>query len=708
MKTQNKKDKTEGNNHQDTNESGKEQEKTHNHEHEKEQRPEHENGHDHNDHDDHDDHDDDHKNHHSHMVQDFKQRFFISLFITLPVLLLSSTIQDWFGYELDFTGRNYVVLTLATVLFFYGGWPFLKGFTNEMKNKEPGMMTLIAMAITVTYLYSSAIVFGLSGQPFFWELATLIVVMLAGHWLEMKSVMRASGALDKLMALIPDNAHRITDSGTEEIKTDQIQEGDKLLIKPGEKIPADGIIYEGTSSLDESVLTGESKPVEKTTDDEVVGGSVNGGSSLKIKVSNTQENSYLSKVVNMVQKASKEKSKTQHLGDRAAFWLTIIAISTGLITLTVWLLLGREFNFALTRMVTVMVIACPHALGLAIPLVVAISTSVSANNGLLIRNRTNFENSRHINAVVFDKTGTLTLGKYGVSRYESLNSENNNKDVLEWASALEKESEHPIAQGIMTKANDEGINIPDARNVENLTGEGIKGTVNGKDIKIVSPAYLEKHNIKIDQLEEPDETETLVYLLIDDQPAGFIALSDTLRESAKEAVNQLKNMEIQCYILTGDNETVTKSIASKLNLDGHFANVMPDKKQDKIKELQSKGLFVAMVGDGVNDAPALAQANVGIAIGSGTDVAAETADIVLVNSDPADVVKLINFGKATYKKMIQNLIYATAYNAVALPLGAGVLFWAGIMINPAVGAILMSLSTVAVAINAQFLRKKIS
>ncbi|GAO30797.1 copper-translocating P-type ATPase [Geofilum rubicundum] len=687
MKAHHKKDKAEDNRHHDADAHKKDQEKAHSQEH---------------------DHDHDHENHHSHMVQDFKQRFFISLFITLPVLLLSSTIQGWFGYELDFTGRNYVVLALATGLFFYGGWPFLKGFTKEIGKKQPGMMTLIAMAITVTFLYSSAIVFGLSGQPFFWELATLIVVMLAGHWLEMKSVMRASGALDKLMALIPDNAHRINDSGTEDIKTDQIQEGDQLLIKPGEKIPADGIIYEGTSSVDESVITGESKPVEKATDDEVVAGSVNGSSSLKIKVKNTQENSYLSKVVDMVQKASKEKSKTQHLGDRAAFWLTIIAITTGFITLTVWLLVGREFNFALTRMVTVMVIACPHALGLAIPLVVAISTSASANNGLLIRNRTSFENSRKINAVVFDKTGTLTLGKYGVSRYDNLHSKNDKKDILQWASALEKESEHPIAQGIVAKANDEGIEIPDAKNVENLTGEGIKGTVNGKDIKIVSPAYLEKNNIKVDQLEKPDETETLVYLLVDDEATGFIALSDTLRESAKEAVDKLKEMEIQCYILTGDNETVTKSIASKLNLDGYFANVMPDKKQDKIKELQNKGLFVAMVGDGINDAPALAQANVGIAIGSGTDVAAETADIILVDSDPADVVKLINFGKATYKKMIQNLIYATAYNVVALPLGAGVLFWAGIMINPAVGAILMSLSTVAVAINAQLLRKKLT
>ena len=649
----------------------------------------------------------DHKDHHKHMAEDFRQRFFISIFISIPVLLFSSTIQGWLGFEIDFTGRSYVVFALSSILFFYGGWPFLTGIAEEIKNKKPGMMTLISLAITVAYLYSSATVFGLPGQPFFWELATLIVVMLGGHWLEMKAVMRASGALDKLMELMPDNAHRISDSGTEEIKTSQIQEGDKLLIKPGEKIPADGIIYEGSSSVDESVITGESRPVEKKKDDEVVGGSVNGRGSLKIKVKSTSENSYLSKVVDMVQKASKEKSKTQHLGDRAAFWLTIIAITGGVATLAAWLFVGREFNFALTRMVTVMVIACPHALGLAIPLVVAISTSISANNGLLVRNRTSFENSRRINAVVFDKTGTLTLGKYGVSRYGALSDGHNKNDILALASALEKESEHPIAQGIVSKAKEESVNIPSAENVENLTGEGIKGNVKNNNIKIVSPAYLDKNNIEAKETIDPNETETIVYVLIDDNVAGYIALSDKLRETAKDAVDKLKKADIECYILTGDNETVTKSIAGKLNLDGYFANVMPDEKQEKIKELQNNGKYVAMVGDGVNDAPALAQANVGIAIGSGTDVAAETADIILVESDPSDVVKLINFGKTTYKKMIQNLVYATAYNVVALPLGAGVLFWAGIMINPAVGAVLMSLSTVAVAVNAQFLRKNL-
>ncbi|MCF8228095.1 MAG: cadmium-translocating P-type ATPase [Bacteroidales bacterium] len=649
-----------------------------------------------------------HEDHHKHMVKDFRQRFWISLIITLPLLFLSTTIQDWFSYKIDFEGKGYVIFGMATVLFFYGGWPFLKGLFDELKEKQPGMMTLIALAITVAYVYSSAIVLGLSGKPFFWELATLIVVMLAGHWIEMKSVMQASGALDKLMALMPDKACKITDEGTEELKVRELTEDDRVLVKPGEKIPTDGIIYEGSSSVDESVITGESKPVKKKKDDEVVGGSINGNSSIKIKVKSSQDDSYLSKVISMVQEAKKKKSKTQHLADRAAFWLTIIAITVGGFTLAVWLFAGKDFNFALTRMVTVMVIACPHALGLAIPLVVAISTSESAKNGLLVRNRTSFENSRKIDTVVFDKTGTLTLGEYGVSRYESLQEGQDKKEFLKMAAGLEKESEHPIATGILKKAKEEELDIPGSEDMENMTGEGVKGKVDGKDVKIVSPAYLDKNNIQIQDKPEPEKTETLVFVLIDDKPAGYIGLSDKLRETSKEAIQKLKEMQIESWILTGDNKEVTKSIADDLDLKGYFAEVLPDQKQHKIKELQKDGKFVAMTGDGVNDAPALAQADVGIAIGSGTDVAAENADIILVESNPLDVTKLIGFGRATYKKMIQNLIYATAYNVVALPLGAGVLFWAGIMINPAVGAILMSLSTVAVAINAQFLKRKLN
>ena len=668
------------------------------------------NNHDHNSHQHKDHHKNgnhDHDDHHRQMAQDFRRRFWISLIITIPLLVLSSTIQKWFGYRIEFTGRNWIIFAMATFLFFYCGWPFLKGLVDELKEKQPGMMTLIALAITVAYVYSSAIVFGLSGRPFFWELATLIVVMLAGHWIEMKSVMKAGRALEKLRELMPDKAHRITDEGTEEVTVNELKEDDRVLVKPGEKVPVDGVVYEGNSSVDESVITGESKPVKKEKDDEVVGGSVNGNSSLKIRIRSSQKDSYLSKVIGMVEEAKKEKSKTQRLADRAAFWLTIIAITVGSVTLAAWLIAGRDFTFSLSRMVTVMVIACPHALGLAIPLVVAISTSVSASNGLLIRNRTAFENSRKIDVVVFDKTGTLTRGEYGVSRYESLDGDHDAKEILKLAAGLEKESEHPIAGGILSKAEEEEIEIPDPEEMENMTGEGVKGKVEGKNLKIVSPAYLDKNDISVKDKPAPESNETLVYVLIDDKPAGFIGLADELRETSKEAIRKLKEMDIESYILTGDNEEVTKAIAGELDLKGYFAEVLPDKKQDKIKELQKDGKFVAMTGDGVNDAPALAQADVGIAIGSGTDVAAETADIVLVESDPVDVTRLIGFGKETHKKMIQNLIYATGYNAVALPLGAGAFYWAGIVINPAIGAILMSLSTVAVAINAQFLKRKL-
>jgi Cu2+-exporting ATPase len=631
-------------------------------------------------------------NHHKHMAKDFARRFWIALAVTLPLLVLSTTIQSWLGYELDFKGRGYVVFGLATFLFFYGGWPFLKGIWKELNQKQPGMMTLIALAITVAYVYSSAIVFGLEGKPFFWELSTLVVVMLAGHWIEMKSVARAGSELEKIKKLMPEKAHKIQNGDTKEVPAGELKEGDKVLVKPGERIPIDGKVYEGSSSVDESVITGETEPVTKEKDDGVTGGSINGNSSLKIVVSSARGESYLSRVINMVEKAKRDKSRTQHLADKAAFWLTLIAITVGSVTLAGWLLAGRDFNFALSRMVTVMVIA--------------ISTSRSAKNGLLIRNRTAFENTRKIDLIIFDKTGTLTMGEYSVSDYDALDGEYDKKQVLEMAAALEKESEHPIAKGILDKAKEMELDVPAAEEMENLTGEGVKGKVSGKEVKIVSPAYIKKNDITLRSEHQAEENETLVYVLSGGKAAGYIALSDKLRETSGAAIKKLRHMGIESWILSGDTEKVTKYIAQKLEMEGYFAEVLPDEKQDKIKELQKKGRFVAMTGDGVNDAPALAQADVGIAIGSGTDVAAETADIVLVNSDPLDVVHLIRFGKATHKKMIQNLVYATAYNAVALPLGAGAFYWAGVMISPAVGAILMSLSTVAVAVNAQFLKRK--
>ncbi|MCO6488760.1 MAG: copper-translocating P-type ATPase [Phaeodactylibacter sp.] len=650
-----------------------------------------------------------HHNHHDHhamMIEDFKKRFWVSLALTVPVLLLSPMIQHWLGVDWQFAGDQYVLFGLSSIIFFYGGWPFLTGLADELKNRSPGMMTLIAVAIVVAYAYSSAVVFGLEGKTFFWELATLIAVMLLGHWIEMRSVLGASRALEKLIELLPDEAHRVDGDQVTDVKVSELKKGDVILIKPGEKIPADGSITEGESNLNESMLTGESKPVSKEKGDKVIGGSINGNGSIKVEVEGTGEDSYLSKVINMVQEAQGRKSRTQKLADRAAFWLTVVALTVGFGTLAAWLLLGRDFAFALERMVTVMVISCPHALGLAIPLVSAISTAVSARNGLLIRNRTAFENARRITTLVFDKTGTLTTGEFGVSRFESVREELDNKELLRLAAALEANSEHPIAEGIMAKAKELELKPPQATNFNAITGKGVQAAVDGKPVKVVSPRYLEDEGIGIPEAAQKNEGETVVFVLLDGELAGFVALADQVRPESAEAVKTLHQNNIKTVMLTGDNQAVAASVSRELGMDDFFAEVLPDQKLDKVKALQEKGEYVAMTGDGVNDAPALAQADIGIAVGSGTDVAAETADIILVNSNPRDISKLILFGKATYRKMVQNLIWATAYNVVAIPLAAGVLYNWGIMISPAAGAALMSLSTVVVAANAQLLRKE--
>ncbi|MEZ4884348.1 MAG: copper-translocating P-type ATPase [Chitinophagales bacterium] len=648
-----------------------------------------------------------HHDHHRMMIEDFKKRFWVSLILSIPVVILSPMIQGLLGYELTFPGHLYVIFALSSLVFFYGGFPFLKGMVEELKKKEAGMMTLIAVAIIVAYTYSSAVVFGLAGKIFFWELVTLIAIMLLGHWIEMKSVLGASKALELLIEMMPSEAHLVLDNGDiKDISLQELKKGDMILVKSSEKIPADGTIVEGESYVNESMLTGESKPVQKGKDDEVIGGAINGNGSLKIRVENTGENSYLNKVVNMVKEAQKTKSKTQNLANTAAKWLTIVALTAGFGTLFTWLALGKEFVFALERMVTVMVISCPHALGLAIPLVVAISTALSAQNGLLIRNRTAFENSRKISAVVFDKTGTLTKGEFGVSRFESVNEEEYSaKEVLQLASALEQNSEHPIATGIMRKAKEEGIQTPQTEKFEAITGKGVQAQVDGKSIGVVSPNYLKDKNIGIPDNAFSDNAETVVFVLVNDDLVGFIALADEIRPESKAAIQTLKENNIKVYMATGDNEMVAKSVSDHLGLDGYYAEVLPHEKVDIVKKLQSKGEFVAMTGDGVNDAPALANADVGIAVGSGTDVAAETADIILVNSNPKDIAKLILFGKATYQKMIQNLVWATAYNALAIPLAAGVLY-PTFVLSPAVGAVLMSMSTVIVAINAQLLKRK--
>ncbi|MBB6325395.1 MAG: copper-translocating P-type ATPase [Cytophagales bacterium] len=651
------------------------------------------------------DHQHGHHDHHAMMIEDFKKRFWISLVLTVPILALSHMIQQLLGFELTFFGDQYVLFGLSTIVFFYGGWPFLKGLWDELKDKNPGMMTLIAVAITVAYVYSSAVVFGLEGMDFFWELATLIVIMLLGHWIEMKSVMGASRALELLVQMMPSEAHLVQGDQIKDIKVDQLKKEDIILIKANEKIPADGTVVDGESHLDESMLTGESKPVKKSKGDPVIGGSVNGSQSIKVKVSKTGKESYLNKVITLVEEAQKAKSKTQNLANVAARWLTFIAIGAGTITLFTWISLGKPLDFALERMVTVMVISCPHALGLAIPLVVAISTAVSAGKGLLIRNRTAFENARKITAMVFDKTGTLTEGKFGVSRYESLSDDMNKNELLSFAASLEQQSEHPIAQGIVKAAKEAGLALKKVENFESLTAKGIQGKIEGQNWKVVSPGYLKENDINIPDQAGSDEAETIVYVLQENLIIGFIALSDQIREESPKAIETLREKGMKLYMATGDNEKTAKAVSEKLGLDGYYSEVLPHQKVEIIKKLQKEGHFVAMTGDGVNDAPALAQANVGIAVGSGTDVAAETADIILVNSNPKDIANLVLFGRATYNKMIQNLAWATGYNAIALPLATG--FIPGLVISPAIGAVFMSLSTVIVAINAQLLKRKI-
>ena len=651
---------------------------------------------------------DNHGTHHAHMIQDFKKRFWISLIITLPIVVLAPMIQDLLGYQFRFDGDRYVQFALSSIIFFYGGWAFLKGMLNEVRKKALGMMTLIALAISVAYMYSSAVVFGIEGKIFFWELASLIDIMLLGHWIEMKSVMGASNALQELAKMMPSVAHKVNSEGEyEDVDIDKLKSKDIILVKPGEKVPADGEIIEGESHLNESMLTGESQPIAKKKGDQVIGGSINDNGTLKVKIKHTGDDSYLSKVIGMVKEAQETKSKTQNLADKAAAWLFYLALGAGICTIVVWLILGKDFEFALERMVTVMIISCPHALGLAVPLVVAISTSVSAKNGLLIRNRTAFENSRKLTAIIFDKTGTLTKGHFGVTRYESSSEEVSNKDLLQKAASVENSSEHPIAGGILRKAKEKSLKFIKSENFQNITGKGIQAKIEGQIIKIVSPAMLEDEEIETPLEAFKTDDETVVFVLIDNKLAGFIALADEIREESLDAIKTLKEKGIKVMMATGDNKRVAKSVSNQLSLDDFYAEVLPEDKQRIIKELQSKGEFVAMTGDGVNDAPALAQANVGIAVGSGTDVAAETADIILVNSNPKDIANLILFGSATYKKMMQNLWWASGYNIIAVPLAAGVLAGIGIILSPALGAVLMSLSTIIVAINAQLLKKQI-
>ncbi len=641
--------------------------------------------------------------HEGHSVADFRMRFWVSLALTVPVILLSRNLPFVPVERLvPLPGADWFLLALSTVLYAYGGRPFLRGLVREMRDRAPGMMTLVAVAISVAYFYSAATVLGLTGMPFFWELATLVDIMLLGHWVEMRSVGEASKALESLARLMPSEAHRrLPDGSTEDVPLDSLLPGDVVVVKPGEKVPADGDVIDGSSSVDESMLTGESVPVSKKTGDGVIGGAVNGEGALVVSVARTGAESFLAQVIDLVREAQASKSATQDLADRAAKWLTIVALGGGAATFAVWLALGRTLAFAMERAVTVMVIACPHALGLAIPLVVTVSTALGAKKGLLVRNRMAFEKARLLQAVVFDKTGTLTLGRFGVIDV-ALFGDVSRDDVLSMAGSVEELSEHPIARAIAAAAP---VRMP-VSDFRAIPGKGARGVIGGSEIAVVSPGYLAEQGIAVPAGAEALDSGglTVVHVLRDGTLVGAIALADVVRPESVEAVERLKAMGVEPIMLTGDSRAVATRVAAELGIQRFFAEVLPADKAATVQRLRADGMVVAMVGDGVNDAPALASADVGIAIGAGTDVAVATADVILVRSDPRDVATVIELSRATYSKMVVNLAWATGYNLVTIPLAAGVLAGLGILLSPAVGGVFMSASTIIVAINARTLR----
>ena len=641
------------------------------------------------------------------MIADYWKRFLISTILTLPLLFLSPFIRDLlpFGRYPAFKGVEYISFLLASFIYFYGGYPFLVGISDELQARQPGMKTLVATAITTAYLYSSAIVLGLPGSALFWELATLIDIMLLGHWLEMRSVRGASRALEELARLLPAEAHLLKDDGTiKEIPTEKLQPGNTIIIKPGERIPADGVVIKGETSVNEAMLTGEAQPVTKTPRDPLIGGAVNSEGSIIARVTKTGRESYLSQVVELVHQAQQSKSKVQSLADRTAMWLTLAALGSGALTLIIWMLVVKAgLAFALERTVTVMVIACPHALGLAIPLVISTSISLSASNGLLVRNRLAFERAKDIKALIYDKTGTLTEGKFGVTDILALSEKISSKTVISLAASIEKRSEHPIAQAIAAATS----SIEEVASFRALPGKGAQGEVNGHDIKIVGPGYLRDSNnlLKEQSLKALAlQGKTVVFVIMDKEVIGAIALTDTIKPEAAEAVSRLRRMGIKTIMLTGDNPQTAAWVAKNTGIEEYFAEILPDQKAARVKEIQERHLIVGMVGDGINDAPALAQADVGIAIGAGTDVALEAADVILVKNNPLDAVTIIELSRITYNKMVQNLLWATGYNIIALPLAAGVLYSLGILFSPAMGAIFMTLSTLIVTVNAQSLK----
>ncbi len=652
-------------------------------------------------------------NDHSGHEQMFRRRFWICLLLSIPVLLYSPTLQDWLGFQPPiFAGSDWITPIFSVIVFGYGGVPFLQMARPELRQRQPGMMTLISLAIVVAFVYSLASLLIDQGSAFFWELVTLIDVMLLGHWIEMRSVRQASRALDELAELMPETAERVLpDGGTEEVPVSELEKGDLVLVRPGASLPADGEVQEGQSSVNQAMITGESKPVDKEPGDEVIGGTVNGDGSLRVEVTATGDETALAGIMRLVEEAQESKSETQVLADRAAGWLFYAALAAAIVTAIAWSLAAGFGVDVVKRVATVLVIACPHALGLAIPLVVAITTSLAARNGVLVRDRLALEQARQIDVVIFDKTGTLTKGEFGVVDLQTVEGWEE-EDALALAAAIEGDSEHTLARGIRQAAQERELSPPQVSDFEAIKGRGVRARRDGEPVYVGGPSLLQEQEIDLPQPlaqfsdENAAKGRTVVYLLDGERVVAGLALADVIRPESQEAVDRLHDMEVEVAMLTGDSQAVAQAVADELGIDQYFAGVLPEDKDKEVSQLQEQGKRVAMVGDGVNDAPALTRADVGVAIGGGTDVAIESAGIILVKSNPLDVVGVIRLSRATYRKMIQNLIWAAGYNVVALPLAAGLLAPWGVLLSPAVGALLMSLSTVIVAANAQLLRRQ--
>ena len=652
-----------------------------------------------------------HDKHAGHRVAMFRDKFWSSLALTIPTLVWGHMLQRAFRYTApEFPGSQWIPPIFGTAVFLYGGWVFIQGAVRELRDRLPGMMTLISLAISVAFVFSAAVTLGYTGMPLWEELATLVTIMLLGHWLEMRSIQQAQGALKELAKLLPDTAVRLVGDRAEEVPVSELRDGDLVLIRPGDGIPADGIVREGESAVNESMITGESRPVRKAQGQKVIAGTVNGSGSLRVAVTGTGESTALAGIMGLVAQAQTSRSRAQALADRAAFILTLVALASGTITIIVWLSLRATPAFAVERLVTVLVIACPHALGLAIPLVIAISTTLAAHNGLLVRDRRGLEDARHINAVVFDKTGTLTRGEFGVVNITTANDLPAN-EALRLAAAVERDSEHTIAQGIVRSAQERKLSIAGAKNFEAIPGKGVRGNVDGRELLMGGPALLQSFGAAVPEslrqaaLEASDRGQAAIYLIENNMAVAVFAVADVVRPESREAVRDLHQRGIEVIMMTGDAQAVAVSVGTEIGIDTVLAEVLPEQKSAKIEELKRSGKRVAMIGDGVNDAPALVTADIGIAIGAGTDVAVEAGDIVLVRSDPRDVPRIIDLSKASYRKMVQNLAWAAGYNVIAIPLAAGILAKWGIILSPAIGAVLMSVSTIIVALNAQLLRR---